>query len=154
MNSFALSLLMAVPPSDGTAAAPSLFSTLLPIVFIIAIFYFLMIRPESKRRKEVQKMQSSLEKGDKIVTSSGIHGVIHSVKDQTVIVKVDENVRLEFSRSVIASVENPGKEEKAGKAEIEDGKSGKAGKDGKPGKAEKEEGKNDIKKDAEGTSPE
>lgn len=73
---------------------------------ILLIFYFFMIRPQSKKQKEMEKMLKALKKGDKVVTIGGIHGVVSSVKEDTVFVRVDENVRIEFKRSAIASV-NP-----------------------------------------------
>jgi preprotein translocase subunit YajC len=118
MKSFALSLLMAAPPQGGESAGPAgLISTFIPFILIIAIFYFLIIRPQNKKQKETQKMLSALKKGDKIVTIGGIHGVIQSVKEQSVIVRVDDNTRLEFSRSAISSVEAVAKEEKTEKIE-------------------------------------
>jgi preprotein translocase subunit YajC len=86
--------------------------SLLPFVAIIAIFYFLIIRPQNKRQKETQKMLAALKKGDRVVTIGGIHGVIQSVKESAVIVKVDENTKLEFNRSAISSVEAAAREEK------------------------------------------
>ena len=87
------------------AAAPqgSLLSMILPIALIFVIFYFFIIRPQNKKQKETQKMIDALKKGDKIVTIGGIHGVISSTKEQSVIVKVDENAKIEFSRSAIAT---------------------------------------------------
>jgi len=111
MNSFFYSLLMA-PPAGGDAPAGSGIMTFLPLVAIIGIFYFLIIRPQSKKQKETKKMLEALKKGDKIVTIGGIHGVIQTVRDNTVIIKVDENTKLEFSRSAISSVVSVAKEEK------------------------------------------
>jgi preprotein translocase subunit YajC len=91
--------------------------TFLPLVAIIAIFYFLIIRPQSKKQKETQKMLSALKKGDKIVTIGGIHGVIQTIKENSVIVRVDENTKLEFSRSAISSVVSVAKEEKSGSSD-------------------------------------
>jgi preprotein translocase subunit YajC len=93
--------------------------TFLPIVAIVAIFYFLIIRPQNKKQKETQRMLSNLKKGDRIVTIGGIHGVIQSVRETSVILRVDENCKLEFTRSAIASVESQGKSEDK-KPEIED----------------------------------
>ena len=110
------------------AAAPqgSLLSMILPIALIFVIFYFFIIRPQNKKQKETQKMIDALKKGDKIVTIGGIHGTISSTKEQTVIVKVDENTKIEFSRSAIASVitdkaETASGTEKAGAASEEKG---------------------------------
>ncbi|GHT52447.1 hypothetical protein FACS1894106_1190 [Spirochaetia bacterium] len=123
MNSFAFSLLMAAPQgADGAApGAGSFVTSLIPFAAIIGIFYFLIIRPQNKKQKETQRMLSALKKGDKIVTIGGIHGTIQTVKEHSVVVKVDENVKMEFSRSAISTVESVAKEEKAEKTEkIED----------------------------------
>ena len=78
---------------------------LIPLVLMFAVFYFLLIRPQQKRQKEHQKMVSELQKGDKVITSGGIHGVISSVKDDVISVKVADNVKLEVSRSNVSRVE-------------------------------------------------
>ena len=101
MNFFHLPLLMGPPPGNGGGS--TLFS-FLPLVAIIGIFYFLILRPQRKKQQETQKMLSALRKGDRVVTIGGIHGVIQSIRDTSVIVKVDENTKLEFTRSAIASV--------------------------------------------------
>jgi preprotein translocase subunit YajC len=104
MNSLVLNLLMGAPQGGEDAATGNPIMTFLPFVAIIAIFYFLIIRPQNKKQKETQKMLSALKKGDKIVTIGGIHGTIQTVREQTVIVKVDEDTKLEFSRSAISTV--------------------------------------------------
>jgi len=117
MNTFILPLLMgaqqAVGP-DGAPVEPNLLGSLLPFAAIILIFYFLLIRPQSKKRKETEKMIAALKKGDKIVTIGGLYGTIQSVKETTVIIKADDNVKLEFLRSAISSVisQSAAKEEK------------------------------------------
>ena len=92
--------LMGAPPEGGGGG----FMTFLPLIAIVAIFYFLILRPQKKRQQETTKMLSALRKGDRIVTIGGIHGIIQSVRDNTVIVKVDENVKLEFNRAAISGV--------------------------------------------------
>jgi len=89
-------------PAGGDGGA-TMFS-FLPLVAIVAIFYFLILRPQKKRQQETQKMLSALRKGDRIVTIGGIHGIIQNVKESTVIVKVDENVKLEFNRAAISAI--------------------------------------------------
>ena len=81
-------------------------SLLLPFILIFAIMYFLMIRPQAKKQKQRQKMLEALQKGDNIITSGGIHGKIVSFADdgKTVIVKVDDNVKLNINRSAIGLV--------------------------------------------------
>jgi preprotein translocase subunit YajC len=121
MNSFVFSLLLAAPQTDGAAAPGGMAAIVnfLPLVAIIGIFYFLIIRPQNKKQKETQKMLSALKKGDKVVTIGGIHGTIQSVKESTVVLRVDDNARLEFSRSAISTVESQAKEEKEDKKQIE-----------------------------------
>ena len=113
MNSFVLSLLMAAPQgAEGAQGGPmGGLMTFLPFIAIIAIFYFLIIRPQNKKQKETQKMLAALKKGDRIVTIGGIHGTIQSVKEKSVIIKVDDDTKIEFSRSAVSSVEVVAKEE-------------------------------------------
>ena len=88
------------------AAGPAgLAGSFIPLLLIIVIFYFFLIRPQNKKQKETERMLSALKKGDKIITIGGIHGVISSVKENTVIVKVDDDCKIEFNRTAISSVE-------------------------------------------------
>jgi preprotein translocase subunit YajC len=105
MNQLMLSLLMGAPSGSGNGDPKSMILNFAPIVAIIAIFYFLIIRPQNKKQKETQKMLEALKKGDRVVTIGGVHGVIQSVREGSVIVKVDELCKIEFSRSAIATVE-------------------------------------------------
>ena len=77
---------------------------LLPFAFIFVIFYFLLIRPQQKRQKEHQNLLSNLKTGDKVITTSGIHGLIANVKDTTFLVKIADNVKIEVDKNAIASV--------------------------------------------------
>jgi preprotein translocase subunit YajC len=117
MKSFVLSLLMAAPEGGGGSSGGAAFLQFVPFIAIIAIFYFLIIRPQNKKQKDTQRMLDALKKGDRVVTIGGIHGVIQTVRDHSVILKVDDNVKLEFNRSAISSVESAAKEEKSGKAD-------------------------------------
>jgi preprotein translocase subunit YajC len=110
MDAFVLPLLMAPPAGGAEAGSGGLIASFLPFVAIIAIFYLLIIRPQSKKRKETEKMLGALKKGDKVVTIGGLHGTIQSVKESTVIIKVDDNVKLEFLRSAVSNVVTPAKE--------------------------------------------
>ena len=113
MNNFVLPLLMGAQQVSGEAPGPGSFITsIIPFAAIILIFYFLIIRPQNKKRKDTEKMLSALKKGDKIVTIGGIHGTVQSVKETTVIIKVDDNVKLEFLRSAVSTVATSSKEEK------------------------------------------
>jgi len=88
----------------GGAASSQTLMSVVPFVLIIAIFYFFIIRPQNKKQKETQKMIDALKKGDKVVTIGGIHGIVSATKEKTVIVKVDEGVKIEFNRSAISGV--------------------------------------------------
>jgi preprotein translocase subunit YajC len=77
-------------------------SMLLMLVAIFAIFYFLMIRPESKRRKERQQMIDSLKRHDKVVTVGGLHGEIQDVHENHVVLKIAENVKVDVAKSAIS----------------------------------------------------
>jgi preprotein translocase subunit YajC len=99
-----------VPPSgEGGGFDPMSF---LPLVAIVAIFYFLVLRPQSKRNRETQSMLSALKKGDRVVTVGGVHGGIQTVRETALIVKVDDNTKLEINRTAIASVTSQAREDK------------------------------------------
>jgi preprotein translocase subunit YajC len=76
----------------------------LPLILIVVVFYFLLIRPQQKRQKEHKNMVAALRKGDKVVTNSGIFGTIVGMEDQEnkVVLKIAENVKVEFLKSSIA----------------------------------------------------
>ncbi|MDR1218685.1 MAG: preprotein translocase subunit YajC [Treponema sp.] len=101
---------MATPDAGGGGAGGNALVSFVPFILIIGIFYFLIIRPQNKKQKETQKMLGALKKGDKIVTIGGIHGTIQKIKEASVIVRVDENTKMEFSRSAVSSVEAAAKE--------------------------------------------
>lgn len=75
---------------------------LFPLIFIFVIFYFLLIRPQKAREKERQNMINNLTKNDEVVTTGGIHGTIVNIKDRTVVLRVDENVKIEVEKAGIA----------------------------------------------------
>ena len=79
-------------------------SQLITIVLIIGVFYFLLIRPQKKTQEDHRKMLESLKKNDEVITVGGIHGTIANVKDHTVTLKVDDNVKIEVQKSSIASI--------------------------------------------------
>jgi len=108
MNSLFSGLnLFQTAPANSTG---SMISTVVMFGAVFAIFYFLIIRPQNKKQKEAQKMIAAIKKGDKVVTIGGIHGTVHSVKDKTVVIKVDDSAKLEFSKSAVATVEARGEE--------------------------------------------
>ena len=84
----------------------SMWTTFIMFGAIILIFYFLIIRPQKKRDKETQAMIDSLKKGDKVITIGGIHGTVVAVKEKTVVLKVDDNARIEFLKTAVSTVVN------------------------------------------------
>ena len=92
----------ATPAPGGTPPNPLV--QFVPLILIFVIFYFLLIRPQQKRQKEHQKLVAGIQTGDQVVTSAGIHGVVTNVKEKTVLVRVADNVKIEFDRAAIAAV--------------------------------------------------
>ena len=76
----------------------------LPLIIIAVLFYFLLIRPQQKKQKEHEKLVSGVKTGDKVVTAGGIHGIVANVKETTFLVKVADNVKIEFDKSAITSL--------------------------------------------------
>ncbi len=83
-----------------------LLGTLVPIILMFVIFYFLLIRPQQKRQRQVQEMQNALEKGDAVVTIGGLHGVIHALDEGTVVIRANDGTQLTYDRSAIKEVKN------------------------------------------------
>ncbi|MCU0652166.1 MAG: preprotein translocase subunit YajC [Candidatus Omnitrophica bacterium] len=84
-------------------------ANLVPLILIFVIFYFLLIRPQKTKEKEHKKLLESLTKNDEVVTSGGIHATVVNVKDKTVVLRIDENVKIEIEKNCIAYVKkNPG----------------------------------------------
>jgi len=80
---------------------------LFPLILIFVIFYFLLIRPQKQKEKEHQKMLGGMNKNDEVVTSGGIHGTIVNVKDKTIILRIDENVKIEIDKNCVAYTKKP-----------------------------------------------
>jgi len=76
----------------------------LPLILIFVVFYFFMIRPQSRREKERRAMIDAVQKGDKVVTAGGIHGTVTQVDDTTLLVQVDGTVKLRFEKSAVQTV--------------------------------------------------
>ena len=97
-------LAMAAPPAaDGTAASGGALQ-FMPLVFMIAIFYFLMIRPQQRREKERKAMIASVKSGARVLLSSGILGEVCSVKDKTLLVRIADQTRVEVLKSAVSQV--------------------------------------------------
>jgi len=97
------------------AAAPSgvggiLGNPMIMMVLMFVMMYFLLIRPQRQRQKAQDAMQTALKVGDSVVTIGGEHGIVSSIKEKTVMIKVADNVKIEFDRVAIASVAKRGTE--------------------------------------------
>ena len=87
-----------------TPQAPPFWVNLVPIILIFGIFYFLLIKPQQDKQKEHVRMVSELKKNDEVITAGGIHGLVVNVKDTSVVLKVDENVKIEVEKTHISQV--------------------------------------------------
>ncbi len=96
--------LLAQASTASPAAAANPLASFIPIILIFIIMYFLLFRPQMRRQKEQQRVVASLKTGDRVVTASGIHGMITNVKDTTVTVKVADNVKIEMDKSAVTNV--------------------------------------------------
>lgn len=83
---------------------------LLPIFLIIAVFYFLLIRPQQKRQRQLQETVASLKNGDRVITNGGIIGVITMVKESTFLIRSADKTILEVARTAIADIDHEGKQ--------------------------------------------
>ncbi|MEI6875709.1 MAG: preprotein translocase subunit YajC [Spirochaetota bacterium] len=101
MDNFFSGLTLLQAAGDATG---SMLSTLIPFALVFVIFYFLIIRPQNKKQKEAKKMIEAVKKGDKVVTIGGVHAIVDKVKETTIVLKVDDNTRMEFSKSAVATV--------------------------------------------------
>ncbi|HNQ38233.1 MAG TPA: preprotein translocase subunit YajC [Prolixibacteraceae bacterium] len=93
-----MNYLLMAPPA-GAETSP--WATFLPFLVILLIFYFFMIRPQVKRQKELKTFRESLAKGDKVVTTGGIYGKVVEIKDNYVIMQVDDNVNIKVDKAAI-----------------------------------------------------
>ena len=92
-----LNVILMGQPAEGQSP----YTSFIFLLLIIVVFYFFMIRPQMKRQKDLRKYRDSLQKGDKVVTTGGIYGKINSIKDNHIIVEVDENVKIKIDKSAI-----------------------------------------------------
>lgn len=95
-------------PGAAPAGPEQFLFTFAPLIAIAFIFYFLIIRPQQKKQKETEAMLKSIRKGDRVLTSGGIFGTVIGSKDDVIVLKVAEDVKLEFSRASIVQVQARG----------------------------------------------
>ncbi|MFA8434577.1 MAG: preprotein translocase subunit YajC [Marinifilaceae bacterium] len=92
-----LSVLLMGQPQEGQSPLMSF----LPLVMIVVVFYFFMIRPQMKKQKEMRKFRDELKKGDKIVTTGGIYGKIVEIQERVIIMEVEDRSRLKVDKAAI-----------------------------------------------------
>ncbi len=85
-------------------------SMLVPYAIIFLIFYFLVIKPQKQKQQETADMRKNIKKNDQVITAGGIHGTVINVKEKTVILRVDDNVRIEFDKEAITTILEKAKE--------------------------------------------
>jgi len=128
-------LILQASPAAGSGGILGSLGMFLPLIGVFVIFYFLMIRPEQKKQKAKEKkrkeMLDSLKKNDKIVTIGGIWGTVVNVKEKTVIVKVDDNTKLEFNREAVSEVVDRKKSEDESSSDDSNSKNKEDNKDDK-----------------------
>lgn len=100
MNTLSMFLLDGSAPQQGNP-----YSGLIMIALIFVVFWLFFIRPQNKKQKEMQKFREALQKGDKVITAGGIHGKVEEVKATTVMISIDNNVKIEVEKSSL--VANP-----------------------------------------------
>ncbi len=102
--------LLLLPSAEGAAGGTGAtggagqWGILIVMPLIILVFYFLVMRPQNKKQKEAKKMLEGLRKGDRVVTIGGLRGTVVTVKDDVVVLKVDDNTKLEYSKNAVSTV--------------------------------------------------
>lgn len=99
-----LAFAMGTPPGGAAGGGQSAITSLIPLVIMFGIFYFLLIRPQQKKAKEHKALLDALKKGDQVVTAGGMHGKITAVEDTVVTIEVANNVNIKFNKGHVAAV--------------------------------------------------
>lgn len=105
LTAFVTLLAQTPAPAQGQGAPGGLLTQgwMMPVLLVV-MFYFLLIRPQQRQRKEQQARINALQAGDRVITTAGIHALVHHIKERTVTLKVAEGVMLEFDKGAIATV--------------------------------------------------
>ena len=100
-----LAFAMGTPPGGAGGGGQGAFMQIIPLIFMFAIFYFLLIRPQQKKAKEHRALLDSLKKGDMVVTAGGMHGKVTALDDNVVTLEVAPGVNVKINKGFIASQE-------------------------------------------------
>lgn len=90
--------------AGGAGGGMAAFQQIIPLVFMFAIFYFLLIRPQQKKAKEHKALLESMKKGDNVITAGGVHGKVSAVENDLVTLEVANNVNIKITKSYIAAI--------------------------------------------------
>ena len=103
---FGLAFAMGSAPggAGGAAGGMAAFQQIIPLVFMFAIFYFLLIRPQQKKAKEHKALLESMKKGDNVITAGGVHGKVTAVENELVTLEIANNVNIKITKSYIAAI--------------------------------------------------
>lgn len=93
-------------PTQAAPEQPGMLGSFLPLILLIIIFYFLLIRPGQKKAKEDKARQDALKANDEVVTIGGIHGIVRDVQENTVLIETSPSVTLKMEKTAIARVKN------------------------------------------------
>lgn len=108
------------PAAQG--AGGSAWGTILMMVLIFVVFYFFMIRPQTKKQKELQNQRDQLKNGDKVVTAGGIRGIIKDVKEDYFVIEIAKDVKISVDKASVFAVEEPKKDDKKAELKKEEAK--------------------------------
>ena len=104
---FGLAFAMGSAPggvAGGAGGGMAAFQQIIPLVFMFAIFYFLLIRPQQKKAKEHKALLEAMKKGDNVITAGGVHGKVTAVENEIVTLEVANNVNIKITKSYIAAI--------------------------------------------------
>ena len=103
---FGLAFAMGSAPggAGGAGGGMAAFQQIIPLVFMFAIFYFLLIRPQQKKAKEHKALLEAMKKGDNVITAGGVHGKVTAVDNELVTLEVANNVNIKITKSYIAAI--------------------------------------------------
>jgi preprotein translocase subunit YajC len=102
---------LAMAPAQSGQGGGEIYSTVIMFALIIGIFYFMIIRPQQKRQKERTALLSQIKKGDKVITSGGVHAKVISVDEKTMLIEIADNVKIKIERNSISVVNKQGEVE-------------------------------------------
>jgi preprotein translocase subunit YajC len=104
MNEIFAALALGQQPAPNNPGGQQLMSTLFVLGSFFLIFYFLILRPQQKRQRETQKMLTNLKRGDRVLTSGGLYGIVWDVKEDLFVLKITEEVKVEIAKSAVQAV--------------------------------------------------